>query len=110
MLADFGAAHGLRAATLRYFNAAGGDPDGETGESHDPETHLIPLALEVAQGKRQELVIHGDDYDTADGTCIRDYIHVCDLARAHVLALDALAISAPGLACYNLGKIGRAHV
>jgi len=104
MLADFSSAHGLRAATLRYFNAAGGDPDGETGESHDPETHLIPLAFDAVRGKCPELVIHGEDYATPDGTCIRDYIHVSDLATAHVLAFDALATSAPGLACYNLGN------
>lgn len=104
MLADFGAAHELRSSTLRYFNAAGADPDGEVGEAHDPETHLIPLLLEAASGLRAEVVIYGEDYDTRDGTCIRDYVHVADLAQAHVLALDALASGSPGLSCYNLGN------
>jgi len=104
MLTDFSAAHGLRAATLRYFNAAGADPDGQIGESHDPETHLIPLVLEAALGLRPEVVIHGEDYDTPDGTCIRDYVHVDDLAQAHLLALSALDGRAPGLSAYNLGN------
>lgn len=101
MIADFGRAHGLSWAALRYFNAAGADPDGETGEDHDPETHLIPLALDAAAGKR-ELTLFGDDYPTADGTCIRDYIHVTDLAEAHVAALGALLDGAESTAL-NLG-------
>ena len=90
MLEDFDHAHGLKAIALRYFNAAGADPDGEIGESHDPETHLIPLALDAAAGRRSALVVNGDDYPTADGTCLRDYIHVTDLADAHVRALGLL--------------------
>ncbi|MDO7840929.1 UDP-glucose 4-epimerase GalE [Sphingomonas immobilis] len=90
VLADFGVAHDLRWIALRYFNAAGADPENETGELHDPETHLIPLALDAASGRRAALTIFGQDYDTADGTCVRDYIHVSDLADAHVLALAAL--------------------
>ncbi len=90
MLRDFSAAHGLAWTALRYFNAAGADPDGEIGEDHDPETHLIPLALHAAAGTGPALTIFGDDYDTPDGTCIRDYVHVSDLADAHVLALAAL--------------------
>jgi UDP-arabinose 4-epimerase len=89
MIADFGSAHGLRSALLRYFNASGADPEGETGEDHDPETHLIPLALDAAAGKGQ-LTVFGEDYPTPDGTCVRDYIHVTDLAEAHVAALDYL--------------------
>lgn len=81
----------LRYVSLRYFNAAGADPDSRIGESHDPETHLIPLALKAALGKRDGLKIFGDDYPTADGTCVRDYIHVNDLAGAHVLALEYIA-------------------
>jgi UDP-arabinose 4-epimerase len=103
MLADFDVAHGLRSISLRYFNAAGADPDGEGGEAHDPETHLIPLTLDVASGKRSQVTIFGDDYDTPDGTCVRDYIHVTDLARAHVLALQALQSGADS-AAYNLGN------
>lgn len=90
MLADFGIAHDLGWIALRYFNAAGADPDTEIGEAHDPETHLIPLALDAAAGRRPALTIFGHDYDTPDGTCVRDYIHVADLAQAHVLALKAL--------------------
>jgi UDP-glucose 4-epimerase len=94
------AAHGLGGVSLRYFNAAGAS--GSLGERHDPETHLIPIALEVAAGKREALMLFGDDYPTADGTCIRDYIHVEDLARAHLLALDA---ARPGEhRIYNLGN------
>lgn len=104
MMADFAHAHGLRAVTLRYFNAAGADLDTEIGEAHEPETHLIPLVLEAALGLRPDVVIHGDDYETDDGTCVRDYIHVDDLARAHLLALDSTANSPPGLECYNLGN------
>jgi len=90
MLSDFDAAHGLRSMSLRYFNAAGADPDGEIGEVHDPETHLIPLALDAASGKSPPLTVFGEDYDTPDGTCVRDYIHVSDLADAHLLALEQL--------------------
>ena len=103
MMQDFGSAYGLRSAALRYFNAAGADPDGEIGEDHDPETHLIPLVLETAAGQRPHITIFGDDYDTPDGTCIRDYIHVTDLAEAHVLALDSLG-RRPGFDAYNLGN------
>lgn len=103
MLQDFGAAHGLRSVSLRYFNAAGADPDGETGELHDPETHLIPLVLDAAAGIRPHVTIYGDDHPTPDGTCIRDYIHVSDLAQAHVLALRALEAGAATTA-YNLGN------
>ena len=90
ILQDFAAAYGIKFVSLRYFNAAGADPDAEIGEKHDPETHLIPLVLDTALGKRDCLEIYGNDYDTPDGTCIRDYIHVTDLAAAHVLALDYL--------------------
>lgn len=107
MLADFARAHGTRWTALRYFNAAGCDPDGEIGELHDPETHLIPLALEVAAGERPRLTIFGDDHATPDGTCVRDYVHVSDLARAHVLALRRLREGgAPG--AFNLG-VGRGY-
>ena len=90
MIADFAAAHGLSSAILRYFNAAGADPDGEIGECHQPETHLIPLALDAVSGGGPPLTVFGDDYATPDGTCIRDYVHVSDLADAHVLALDQI--------------------
>lgn len=103
ILRDFDAAHGLRSIALRYFNAAGADPDAEIGESHDPETHLIPLILDAAAGSRPAIAVYGDDYDTPDGTCIRDYIHVTDLAQAHVLALQAL-LQGAGSAAYNLGN------
>ena len=101
-LADYAVAHGLRPLTLRYFNAAGADPDGEIGESHDPETHLIPLAIDAALGARPPLTIFGDDYPTPDGSAIRDYVHVNDLARAHVAALNALEGGAPPRAV-NIG-------
>ncbi len=93
---------GLRVACLRYFNASGAHPDGTLGESHDPETHLIPLALEAAQGHRPPLRLFGRDYPTPDGTCIRDYVHVCDLASAHRLALQHLSSGHPGRS-WNLG-------
>jgi UDP-arabinose 4-epimerase len=102
MLRDFSAAHGIAWTALRYFNAAGADPDNRIGEDHDPETHLIPLVLDAASGRRGPVTVFGTDYDTPDGTCIRDYIHVTDLAEAHVLALAALADGAPS-AAYNLG-------
>ncbi len=90
LLEDYGTAYGIKSVRLRYFNAAGADPAGETGEDHDPETHLIPLVLEAASGRREAITIYGDDYATDDGTCVRDYIHVTDLASAHVLALEYL--------------------
>ena len=90
MMDDFERAHGLKSARLRYFNAAGAEPTAEIGEDHNPETHLIPLVLDVALGIRPEIQIFGTDYPTPDGTALRDYIHVCDLARAHVLALSHL--------------------
>ena len=92
---------GFRYAALRYFNAAGASPTGERGEDHDPETHLIPRVLQVALGQRDKIVIFGDDYPTRDGTCVRDYIHVVDLAQAHILALRALD---QGSRTYNLGN------
>jgi UDP-glucose-4-epimerase GalE len=105
-LADHAAAYGLGYAALRYFNAAGASPDGTIGEDHDPETHLIPLAVQAAVGQRPHLEVFGTDYPTPDGTCIRDYIHVDDLAEAHRLALEALR---PGTQVhYNLG-IGRGY-
>ncbi|UYN92646.1 MAG: UDP-glucose 4-epimerase GalE [Anaerolineales bacterium] len=97
-------AHGLRFAALRYFNASGATPD--RGEGHQPESHLIPLVLQVAQGQRESIAIYGDDYETPDGTCIRDYIHLADLASAHILALDALA--GRDRLVYNLGS-GRGY-
>lgn len=87
---DYAAAYGLKFAVLRYFNAAGADPDGEIGEWHNPETHLIPLVLDAASGARESIKVFGTDYPTPDGTCIRDYIHVYDLATAHLLALEHL--------------------
>jgi UDP-glucose-4-epimerase GalE len=90
MLADFARAYGFRATALRYFNAAGADPEARIGEDHDPETHLIPLVLDAALGRRDAITVFGEDYPTADGTCIRDYIHVLDLAEAHVRALAYL--------------------
>lgn len=90
MLADFGASHGLRSVIFRYFNVAGADPDGEVGEHHRPETHLIPLILDAVDGKRAALTVHGTDYPTPDGTCIRDYVHVMDLVDAHVKGLEWL--------------------
>ncbi|MFN3648151.1 MAG: UDP-glucose 4-epimerase GalE [Armatimonadota bacterium] len=103
MLDWFHRAHGLRSISLRYFNAAGADPSGEVGECHRPETHLIPLILQVPLGQREKILIFGDDYDTPDGTCIRDYIHVVDLASAHVAALKALDGGAERNA-YNVGN------
>ena len=87
MLRDFGASHGLRRVIFRYFNVAGADPEGELGEQHRPETHLIPLMLDAVAGRRPALTVFGDDYPTRDGTCVRDYVHVTDLAEAHVLGL-----------------------
>jgi UDP-glucose 4-epimerase len=103
ILADYDAAYGLKYMSLRYFNAAGADPDAEVGEDHDPETHLIPLVLDVAAKKRPVIKVFGTDYPTPDGTCIRDYIHVADLAQAHLLALEQL-IDGAGSNVYNLGN------
>jgi UDP-glucose 4-epimerase len=103
MLEDYGRAYGLRFAALRYFNAAGASLDASLGEDHQPETHLIPLVLQVALGKRESIAIFGDDYDTPDGTCIRDYIHVDDLADAHLRALRLLQAGTSRIAC-NLGS------
>lgn len=102
-----GRAHGISWVALRYFNAAGSALDGRMGEDHRPETHLVPLAIQTAMGLREELAIFGADYETPDGTCIRDYIHVVDLARAHVQALQALEEDLPGQA-FNLGT-GRGY-
>jgi UDP-glucose-4-epimerase GalE len=96
-------AYGLQAVSLRYFNAAGAAADTTIGEDHDPETHLIPLALQAVLGQREKLVVFGDDYPTADGTAVRDYIHVDDLAEAHLLALEALVERRAGVV-YNLGN------
>jgi UDP-glucose 4-epimerase len=103
VLEDFDRAHGLRACCLRYFNAAGADPAGRLGECHRPETHLIPLVLQAASGRRDAITIYGNDYPTPDGTCIRDYIHVADLCDAHLLALRSLAGGAASQR-YNLGN------
>jgi UDP-arabinose 4-epimerase len=103
ILADYSAAHGIRHASLRYFNAAGADPDGELGERHDPETHVLPRALMAAAGLLPALEIFGDDYSTPDGTCVRDYIHVSDLADAHVRALNYL-LDGRGDTQLNLGS------
>ena len=102
MLRDYAAAYGMRYAALRYFNACGADLEGELGERHLPETHLIPCALLAAGGRHEHLAVFGDDYGTADGTCIRDYIHVADLARAHLLALRHLLDGGENIAV-NLG-------
>lgn len=101
MLEDYDAAYGMKSAILRYFNASGADPDGDLGEAHNPETHLIPLVLEAAAAGTN-VTINGNDYETPDGTCIRDYIHVTDLAQAHVLALEYLQKKKKSLKC-NLG-------
>lgn len=103
ILRDYDAAYGLRSVALRYFNAAGAAPDAVLGERHDPETHLIPLALRAAKGELPELTVFGTDYDTPDGTCIRDYIHIVDLCDAHVLALQHLMSGGESRA-YNLGN------
>ncbi|MCA9100947.1 MAG: UDP-glucose 4-epimerase GalE [Planctomycetales bacterium] len=102
MMADYAAAYGLGYAALRYFNAAGAAASGQLGEDHDPETHLIPLVLKVALGQREAVTVFGDDYDTPDGTCIRDYVHVDDLADAHARALEQIE-DGSGL-CVNLGS------
>ncbi|TYQ31836.1 UDP-glucose 4-epimerase GalE [Pseudanabaena sp. UWO310] len=103
ILQDFDVAYGLKSVIFRYFNAAGADPMGEIGEDHDPETHLIPLVLQTAMGKRDAITVYGSDYPTADGTCIRDYIHVTDLADAHVLGLQYL-LDGNRSEIFNLGN------
>jgi UDP-glucose 4-epimerase len=98
----YAGAYGLGYASLRYFNAAGAAPDGAIGEDHDPETHLVPIVLQTVLGQRKSVQIFGTDYPTRDGTCVRDYIHVCDLAQAHILAMERIE---PGKGCwYNLGN------
>ena len=103
ILKDYDKTYGIRHACLRYFNAAGADPEGEIGEWHEPEPHLIPLALQAAAGQREHVQIYGTDYDTPDGTCIRDYIHINDLAAGHLLALEYLQKGASSDA-FNLGN------
>ena len=102
ILRDFAASDGLRHVIFRYFNVAGADPEGEIGEHHQPETHLVPVILDVIAGARDQLTIHGDDYPTADGTCVRDYVHVMDLVEAHVLGLRHLLDGKPSRV-FNLG-------
>lgn len=102
LLADY-KSYGLNYVSLRYFNAAGADPGGVIGERHDPETHLIPIALQVANGEREMLSIYGSDYDTKDGTAVRDYVHVVDLCQAHLLAIEYL-LGGGRSACFNLGN------
>jgi UDP-glucose 4-epimerase len=102
MLAAYGHAYGLRWAALRYFNAAGADVEAGLDERHDPETHLVPIVVDVALGRRDAVTVFGNDYDTPDGTCVRDYIHVLDLCEAHLVALEHLASGGEGGA-FNLG-------
>jgi UDP-glucose 4-epimerase len=102
-LQDYDRAYGLRSVCLRYFNAAGAHPDAAIGERHEPETHLIPLLLQAASGRRESVQVFGRDYDTPDGTCIRDYVHVLDLCKAHLLALEFLERSGES-AAFNLGN------
>jgi UDP-glucose 4-epimerase len=105
ILLDYSSAYGLNSVSLRYFNACGADPEGELGECHDPETHLIPLILQAASGRRKAITVFGRDYVTDDGTCVRDYIHINDLCTAHALALDKLTDSNDcGALSYNLGN------
>jgi len=103
ILEDYDTAYGMKSTCLRYFNAAGADPDGELGERHQPETHLIPLILQAASGRRKDIRVFGNDYPTADGTCIRDYIHINDLCKAHSLALERMQQTGSS-ARYNLGN------
>lgn len=103
ILSDFDHAYGLKSVSLRYFNAAGADPEGELGERHIPETHLIPLVLQAASGRRDNIMIFGTDYDTPDGTCVRDYIHIKDLCSAHLLGLEHL-VSGGESRAYNMGN------
>jgi UDP-glucose 4-epimerase len=107
VLADYARAYGLSYAALRYFNACGADAEAGIGERHDPETHLIPIVLEAALGRRKSVTVFGDDWDTPDGTCVRDYIHVVDLAEAHLAALAYLGAGGESGA-FNLGT-GRGH-
>ncbi|WP_299193387.1 UDP-glucose 4-epimerase GalE [uncultured Litoreibacter sp.] len=102
ILDNFSASHGLEHVTFRYFNVAGADPEGDVGEFHQPETHLIPLVMDAIDGKRDALTVYGTDYDTPDGTCIRDYVHVMDLVDAHILGLNWL-LEGKGNAVFNLG-------
>jgi UDP-glucose 4-epimerase len=102
ILRDFGVSHGLKSVIFRYFNVAGADPEAEVGEWHQPETHLIPVMIEAVAGAREALIIHGNDYPTHDGTCIRDYVHVMDLVQAHVLGLEWL-LAGRGNRVFNLG-------
>jgi UDP-glucose 4-epimerase len=103
LLKDFDTAYGMKHCVFRYFNAAGADPGGTLAERHDPETHLIPLVLQAAAGTRKDIQLFGTDYDTPDGTCIRDYIHVNDLSDAHILGLDYLRAGKPS-DVFNLGS------
>jgi UDP-glucose 4-epimerase len=103
ILQDYDVAYGLKSICLRYFNACGADPAGRAGECHEPETHLVPLVLQAASGKRDSIKVFGRDYDTPDGTCLRDYIHVSDLCQAHLLALESL-LKGSVSAQYNLGN------
>lgn len=107
ILADYDRAHGIKYTALRYFNASGADSEGDTGERHSPETHLIPLIIEAAMGKRESVRIFGTDYPTADGTAVRDYVHVTDLAAAHIKAMNRL-LDGGGSVCLNLGT-GTGH-
>jgi len=103
LLTDYDKAYGMKSICLRYFNAAGADPDGQLGERHNPETHLIPLVLQVASGRRDHISVFGRDYKTPDGTCIRDYVHIQDLCSAHWLALQSL-MNGSDSQSYNLGN------
>ena len=103
VLSDYRDAHGFASRALRYFNAVGADPDGELGERDEPESHLIPLVIQAALGQRPDIKIYGTDYETRDGTCIRDYVHVNDLCDAHLLAMDQL-LKGSGGSAYNLGN------
>jgi UDP-glucose 4-epimerase len=104
MLRNYFAAYSLKSVSLRYFNAAGADPEGRAGEDHDPETHLLPIAFNTALGKRKEFTVYGTDYPTSDGTCIRDFIHVSDLAEAHLLAFEKLQKGELDCESFNLGS------
>jgi UDP-glucose 4-epimerase len=104
MLEDFDTAYGLKYVVFRYFNAAGHDLDGELSERHDPETHLLPLIMQTVRGEREAISIYGNDYDTKDGTCVRDYIHVNDLSRVHLQGVEYLLDGAKESKVYNLGN------
>lgn len=110
LLRDYHRAHGIESVALRYFNAAGADPQARLGEDHEPETHLIPLVIQAAMGRRAKVTVFGNDYPTPDGTCIRDYVHVTDLAEAHVLALEAMDRGSVGVRAYNLGNAAGSSV